>query len=93
MARVISGTLTANTVAPLTITDHNNWVEVVNRSQTGEIWVRTDGTDPTVAGNDCYVVLGARRLHITKADTQSADVRLISNAALAYTVEAVGADE
>jgi hypothetical protein len=90
MARAKSGTLTAGVAVDVEITDHDNWVEIVNRSQTGEIWARTDGQDATVAGDDCYVVLGARVLPVRALDTAAATVSLISTGALAYTVEAVG---
>lgn len=90
MPRIKSGTLTGGAVTTVSITHHNNAVEVVNRTQTGAIWVRVDGTNPTVAGDDCYVVLGARRIPVPGPDITAADVRLISADALDYTVEAVG---
>lgn len=90
MPRTKSGTLTGGAVTTVLISNHNNAVEVVNRAQTGAIWVRVDGVDPTVAGDDCYVVLGARRIPVSGPDITDAEVRLISDANLAYTVEAGG---
>jgi hypothetical protein len=83
-----SGTLTANTAAPITITDaYPDGVWVHNRSQTGEIWVRFDGTNPTVAGDDCFLVLGSRLFPVTTVGRESVTAKLISSQALAYTVE------
>lgn len=55
-----SGALTANVAASVTVYVGPQGLWVTNRSQAGEIWVRMDGTAATVAGNDCFVVLGAR---------------------------------
>lgn len=88
-----SGTLVADAVTTVTITD--TWpggIEVVNRSQTGQIWVRLDGVAPTVAGDDCFLVMGARYFDppgpgIAGSNTENTVVKLISSAALDYTVE------
>lgn len=97
-----SGTLTASAVASVDITTLTRYVGidwdgisdgiwVINRSQSGQIWVRLDGEDPTVAGDDCYVVLGARFFPNPKARGgdagEAVTVKLISSAALDYTVE------
>lgn len=83
-----SGTLTPNTVASVPITDaYPDGLWVINRSQTGEIWVRLDGQNPTVAGDDCFVVLGARYFPATTIGREAVTVRLISTLALTYTVE------
>jgi hypothetical protein len=82
------GILTANVVTTVTITDA--WpggIDIVNRSLTGEIWVTLDGSTPTVAGDDCYVVLGARRFDNPSIGDDTVAVRLLSTAALAYSVE------
>jgi len=91
-AEALSGTLTANvatTGLQLTAT-YPGGINIINRSGTGTIWYRLDGTAPTVAGNDCHPVLGA--VHIDNPfDTGTAlgavTVKLISDAALAYTIE------
>lgn len=90
MANAKSGTLTPNVVTAVAIT--NGWpdgVEVINRTGTGQIWVRLDGVNPTVAGDDCYVVLGARRFDPPDGANRPwpLSVRLISTEALDYTVE------
>lgn len=89
MPRAKSGTLVANTVTSVTVTDVNpGGVEIVNRSQTGQIWVTLDGTEPTVAGDDCFIVLGARYFeNPTVPAREQVVVKLISSAALDYTVE------
>lgn len=88
MARVKSGTLTPNVVATVTIDDAwPNGLEIVNRSQTGAIWVRLDGLAPTVAGDDCFTVLGARFFENPWSRPGPIVVKLISDQALNYTVE------
>lgn len=101
MARSHSGTLTPSTVAPVTVGPVSSsstgfgadvetvtgGIEVVNRSLTGEIWVRLDGVDPVVGADDCFVVLGARRFDNPTVGG-SVTVKLISTAALTYSVEA-----
>jgi len=55
--RAESGTLVADTVTTIKFPQYFWNLVVVNRSTNQEIWVRTDGEDPTVAGDDCYPVL------------------------------------
>jgi hypothetical protein len=82
-----SGTLTAGGPATTVVVGMiRDGVTVINRSQTGELWVRLDGQDPTVAGDDCFVVLGARTF--TPPDIDWAmEIRMISSQALNYSVE------
>ena len=83
-----SGTLTPNVVTTVAMFADGNGLEVINRSQTGEIWCRLDGNDPTVGGANCYVVLGARMFPTpTQGSYGPISVRMISNAALSYSVE------
>lgn len=85
MAHTVSGVLVAGVVSTVTVeSDSRGGYEVVNRSQTGEIWVRADGTDPTVGGADSWVVLGARRF---RSRFNPITVRLISTGALNYAVD------
>ncbi len=90
MAKTKSGTLTPNTAVAVPITNHGGSLEIVNRSSSGEIWIRVDGTPAVVEADDNYVVLGygARRLPVTALATQTATASLISTEALEYTVEA-----
>jgi hypothetical protein len=55
--RAVSGTLVADTVTTVKFTQYFWNLVVVNRSTNQEIWVRTDGEDPTVTGDDCFPVL------------------------------------
>ncbi len=91
VARAKSTTLSANTVDTITVTGafaSPGGIEVINRSQTGTIWVRLDGTAPTVGGDNCHPVLGTRFFENPWAVySTNAVVKLISDAALAYTVE------
>lgn len=55
--RAVSGTLVANTVTTVKFPQYFWNLMVVNRSTDQEIWVRSDGENPTVAGDDCFPVL------------------------------------
>lgn len=57
-------------------------VAVLNRSTTGaDVFVRTDGTNPTVEGDDCFVVpAGARRTILAEGNGNTV-VRYIATAA------------
>lgn len=55
--RAQSGTLVATEVTTIKFPQYFWNLVVVNRSSNQEIWVRTDGEDPTVAGDDCFPVL------------------------------------
>jgi len=92
MARVKSGTLTPSTAVPVTVTGASGGIDVINRTQTGTVWVSLTGT-ATVAGDDCYPVLGNRHFpaSITGTDRGSVTVSVISDAALEYTVEGFSA--
>jgi hypothetical protein len=86
MANAKSGTLTANVVTTLTVNADGLGLQIVNRTQTGVIWVRLDGTDPVAAADDNFSVLGVRHF-VTR--TGAVQVRLISTGALDYSVEGV----
>ena len=55
--RAQSGNLTANTVTTVKFPQYFWNLIVVNRSADQEIWVRSDGENPSVAGDDCFPVL------------------------------------
>jgi hypothetical protein len=81
-----SGALVAAAVTAVTVQAWQYGVNVINRTAGQEIWVRLDGTDPTVGGNDCFLVLGARNFPVDlKAGTLT--VKLISSGTPNYTVE------
>lgn len=91
MPRATSGTLTANVATANIKPDEGpTGINVVNRSgmegrSTTPIWVSTTATPPTVAGSNCFPVYGAR---LFLGDELGTELRLISAAALDYTVEA-----
>lgn len=55
--RAESGSLTANTVTTVKFPQYFWNLIVVNRGADQEIWVRTDGNNPSVGGDDCFPVL------------------------------------
>lgn len=56
-AKAKSGILVANTVTTVKFPQYYNTLIVVNRSTTDEIWVRSDGDNPAVEGDDSFPVL------------------------------------
>ncbi len=95
---VRSGTLTINTPATVVINGtYGVWVE--NRTQTGTVWARGDGQVATVAGDNCWSVVGRRYIplrwlspapagpNVISTDG-SVSISLVASAALEYTVEA-----
>lgn len=88
------GTLTAGTAKQVSVTPGTEGIVIVNRSDEGYIWVRFDGTNPEPFGDDSYIVIGSRQFPLDRRSLQRAaaglDVRLISQHALDYSVEAVG---
>lgn len=89
MSHAISGTLTPDEVATVTITDcESDGIEIINRSQNGTIWYRIDGENPVIEGEGSHPVLGSRRIDNPWAlNAHTVEIRLISDSALAYTVE------
>lgn len=92
MASTAHGVLTANTVAAVAVDPGREGVVVTNRSLEGVLWVRIDGVNPTVAGAGSYSVLGARDFPLTRAQLKLGPltVKIISDGARAYSVEAIG---
>jgi hypothetical protein len=94
MPNTSHGALTAGQVKRVAVTPGADGIVVVNRSGTGAIWVRFDGTDPQVGGDDTYVVLGSRQFPVDRRSLQrigaALTVRLLAEAATNYSVEAVG---
>lgn len=92
MAQIRHGTLVANVVTTVTLTaagDTVDNVEVVNRTGTAEIYFRVDGTDPTVAGNDCEMLPATvGGLEVGVPGSFAGVVKLISTGGQAYSVRA-----
>ncbi len=97
MPFVRHGTLTANTVATVTVTGNPSAVVIINRNALADIYVSYDGTaapaNPTVGGNDFDVVPSAVGAGIVIADidrrTDTNVVKLISSSATSYTIRGV----
>lgn len=93
--RIHSGTTTGGSVTQVVFATWYSGVEVVNRG-TSDMWVRVDGTNPTIAGDECFYV--APRSYITVSNskippnaqggTSNTDVRMITAADCDYTVSA-----
>jgi hypothetical protein len=79
-----SGSLTAATVTALSIAGWEFGVWIQNRDATAEIWARFDGTDPTVAGDGCYLI--SPGAHNFPTGPGLINVRMISSGTPAYTV-------
>lgn len=89
MADTAHGTLTPGAVTQSLIESGRGGIVVVNRTMTGAIWVRIDGIDPVPAAEDTYAVPGAREFPLARRQQETAiDVRMISDEALDYSVEA-----
>jgi hypothetical protein len=95
MPRIISGTLVASTVATVTLDVAYSYVEVVNVSGSAPIYFNVNlPANPTVAGNDCEVVVGAGgRTTVASPGTGVTTVKLISSGTPTYTVAGRGYDE
>ena len=90
-----SGTLSANAVTTVKFPQYFAVVHVVNRSTNQTIWTRSDGTDPTVAGDDCYPVLAQQDISFTNGllsqepvvrIQSGTQINLICSASCDYTV-------
>ncbi len=91
MASTTHGILSANQVASVSITPGEEGIVVVNRTLSGEIWVRIDGTDPQIGADGSYVVIGAREFPLGRAAVRkgTVNVRLLSDAVRQFSVEAI----
>lgn len=87
MSRITHGTLVANTVTTVAVDSYMAAITVTNRSiPGGEIYFTVDGSTPTIGGTNCFVALGSRTVQ-TSAYTSISQIKLISTAALAFSVE------
>ncbi len=80
MAFVRHLTLVAATVSTVNLTANASRIEVTNVDGADEVYFTTDGTTPTVAGNNCHVlpaVMGSLEVDDETAGTAST-VKLIS---------------
>jgi len=77
-------TLTAATVDTVTLTYGFKFVEVKNWG-TDRISFRVDGTNPTVDGNECYIVGGGEGLNVPSLSDPDL-VKLISAGTPSYSI-------
>ncbi len=87
MAATAHGTLTANQVTTVTIDPGWQGIVVVNRDQTGVIWVRLDGQDPVAEAADTFAVFGARSFPL-RTRGKPVTVKMRAASGLKYSVEA-----
>jgi hypothetical protein len=89
MPRIVHDTSVADTVAVVTLDADYDSVEVMSRGES-DIYFRVDGEDPTVEGDDCYLVLAGGFLEVpVPGRAGSSEIRLISTDATAYSVTGV----
>jgi hypothetical protein len=93
--RAYHGTLTAATVDTVNLSRVYGRVQVLNRGGANEIYWTTDGTAPTVGGDNCWVVpsqVGASDIRAnSQAQSNTCVVKLISTGTPTYSV--LGVDE
>lgn len=86
-AVAVHATNNGSAVDVVTLDENYGVVDVLNRSTTATLWVRpdSDGVDPTVGGDDCYVVPpgGAALIGVPEGTTV---IRLLGDASCAYSV-------
>ena len=80
-------TLTANVVDTVNISNSQSYVRVTNRNALNDLYCRVDGTDPTVLGDNSFVVQQNQEKVFGVPDTANPQVRLISSFGVAYSVE------
>ncbi len=89
MTDSVHGTTVPGQVTVVEISaDRVQGVNIVNRSLTGELWVRFDGEDPVVEGEGSFAVLGARNYPYPKTTAgEGVEIKLISDDAVKFSVE------
>lgn len=85
-ARAQTVTLSAATVATVTLTTNADHVDITNHGA-GVVYVRLDGTNPTVAGDDAAVILASTTRSFANFDSMDTVVKLISAGTPTVTVE------
>lgn len=93
---ITSGTTVGNAVTTVTFASWYHNIEVINRSS-GDMWVRFDGVDPTIAGDECFFVAAQTFLDAVNpklppepaiGQTSNTVVKIITATAANYTVQA-----
>lgn len=84
--RGVHKTLVAATVDTVNFSRDCDRVEIINRDGTAELYFTTDGTTPTVGGNNTLMLPAAIGSYVTTAVGGLSVVKLISAGAPAYSV-------
>jgi poly-beta-hydroxyalkanoate depolymerase len=84
-ARAATATLVADTVDTVTLSNAHDKVEITHHGDATEPIYCRAVTDPTVAGEDCDVILAGQRIIVGSA---SGKIKLISSGVPTYTVSA-----
>jgi hypothetical protein len=84
------GALTANQITEVVVRPGPDGLDVVNRSQTGVIWVTIDGSDPAPLASNSFACIGVRTFAMRVRHQDDVTVKMIADSALNYTVEAIG---
>ena len=82
------GTLTASTIATVTLARDREWVEVLNRNGAAEIFFTVDGSNPTVAGAGtfCVPAIAGAAVKVAAPEAATTSVKLISSGIPTYGV-------
>jgi hypothetical protein len=86
-SKIKHATLGVNTADVVTFSKSFKAIEVLNRGSV-EIYFRVDGTNPTIGGDDAYVVMPGAPLQVPSLANPDV-VRLIASASCAYSVTGV----
>jgi hypothetical protein len=93
---ITSGTTVGGAVTTVTFANWYHNVEVSNRSS-GDMWVRFDGVDPTIAGDECFFIAPLTSLDTVNpklppepalGTTSNTVVKMITAANANFTVQA-----
>jgi len=86
---VRSGNLTANVVSTINFSNYYPRIAILNRGS-DDIWVRADSINPTVGGDDSFVIPSySWKDNIINSSGTSTEIRLISASAISFTVEGI----
>lgn len=87
--RIHHGSLTANEVTTVVLDQAYAAVEVLNRSGNAEIYFTVDGPDPTIEGDDCYVLPAAMgSIEVRASAYTPVAIKLISMGSPTFTITA-----
>lgn len=81
VAKAITQTLVASTATDDTITGLHQYVSVTNQTSGTVVYVSFGPTAPTVAGNDCFCVIGGDTVTFARAGVGASagtQIRMIS---------------